>query len=242
MLFETAARTHVGCRRKINEDAVLARPELQLWAVADGMGGHLAGEVASAMVVESLGAAQLQGTLHQRAAAVRQGLQQVNARLIQLSAGDERRTIGSTVAVLLVEDGRFSCLWAGDSRVYRLRAGQLAQLTRDHSLVQDLVALGEIAPEEASSHPNANIITRAVGVDAALDLEEAGGEVQPEDIFLLASDGLMRVVADAELERELSSQALEPAADRLLALCLERGAPDNVTFVLVRAIDSAPPL
>jgi serine/threonine-protein phosphatase Stp1 len=234
MQFETVARTHVGCRRKINEDAVLARPDLRLWAVADGMGGHQAGEVASALVVESLGAAQFQGTLQQRASAVRLGLQQVNARLIELSAGDVRRTIGSTVATLLVEGAEFTCLWAGDSRVYRLRAGQLAQITRDHSLVQDLVDLGEIAPDEARGHPNGNVITRAVGVDAALDLEEASGEAQAGDLFLLASDGLMRVVPDDEIERELSGQALEVVADRLLDLCLERGAPDNVSFVLVR--------
>jgi serine/threonine protein phosphatase PrpC len=235
MGFETVARTHVGCRRRVNEDAVLARPDLGLWAVADGMGGHQAGDVASALVVEALAGARAGRELEARTTDVRERLEAANARLISIAnSGPEPVTIGSTVVALVVEQGRYSCLWAGDSRIYRARGGKLVQLTRDHSLVQELVDLGEIDPADAQSHPNANVITRAVGADPALEVDVAIGEIEADDVFLLASDGLTRLVAGEELLQELQAEPLEPAADRLLQACLERGAPDNVSFVILR--------
>jgi serine/threonine protein phosphatase Stp1 len=235
MAFETAARTHVGRRRKVNEDSILASPEHGLWVVADGMGGHHAGDVASALVVEGLGDCG-GGRLEARAADAERRLQAINARLVAMGqGGDQPRTIGSTVALLIVEGDEFACLWAGDSRVYLARSGALSQLTRDHSLVQDLVDMGEIDPAEAASHPNGNIITRAVGADETLRLDVVRGQVLAGDAFLLASDGLTRLVGDAEMLLGLAAERLEASADRLLDACLERGAPDNVSFILIRA-------
>jgi serine/threonine protein phosphatase PrpC len=232
--FECITRTHVGCRRKINEDSLLSRPGL--WAVADGMGGHEAGEVASSLVVEMLGPVAADPSLASRAAAAHSALQEANRRLLVMaqSAGNAR-TIGSTVVLVAADERSFSCLWAGDSRAYLVRAGVLCQLTRDHSLVQQLVDSGDLASSNAASHPNANIITRAVGAADELVIDSVEGEVQAGDVFLLASDGLTRLIGDVELLQELEVRDLEAAADRLIDTCLDRKAPDNVTFIIVRA-------
>lgn len=239
MRFQCAARTHVGCRRKTNEDAILSRPDLGLWAVADGMGGHEAGEVASALVVERLDAAAAGAAgaaPGARIDAARQALAEANARLVALGGeGPQRRTIGSTVAALVLEAGRMTCLWAGDSRAYRLDPEGLTQVSRDHSLVQDLVDAGVLDPAEAPGHPNANVITRAVGAGPRLTLDSLDAGPAKGATYLLASDGLTRLVGDAEIAEALAAEDLNAAADRLVETCLERGAPDNVSVVLVRA-------
>ena len=235
MRFETVARTHPGCRRPINEDAFLSRPEKGLWAVADGMGGHDAGEIASALVVELLDGCTSGPNLGERARALQDALQNANARLISMAqAGGVNRTIGTTV-VVMVADTRFICYWAGDSRAYLLREGNLVQLTRDHSLVQELVDAGEIAPAEADRHPNANVITRAIGSEPKLETDRVEDAIAPGDTFLLASDGLTRVVSKDEIRAALRAPDLETEADRMMATCLARGAPDNVTFVMIRS-------
>jgi serine/threonine protein phosphatase PrpC len=234
--FACVARTHVGCRRKINEDAMLSRPDLGLWAVADGMGGHEAGEVASALVVDMLQGAPAEPELAPRMEAARLALQKANRQLQSMAqSGGSRRTIGSTVVLVAVERTSFACLWAGDSRAYLAHDGVLQQLTRDHSLVQQLVDSGDIDPKLASHHPNANIILRAVGAAPELELDGVDGKVSAGDVFLLASDGLTRLVSDGEILAELGAPDLEAAADRLLQMCLARKAPDNVTFVIIRA-------
>jgi serine/threonine protein phosphatase PrpC len=233
-------RSHVGCRRKVNEDSVLARPDLGLWAVADGMGGHAAGDVASALVVEGLAAGAPGLPLAERSEAARRRLEDVNARLMAMGKnGPEGKTIGSTVVTLLLDQDAFACLWVGDSRIYRARGGVLEQITRDHSLVQRLIDLGEISAAEARDHPNANVITRAVGSADLLEVDEVKGEGLPSDAFLLASDGLTRLAHDREMLAALEAPSLEAAADSLLDLCLQRGAPDNVSFVMVRAAQQA---
>ena len=234
--FACVARTHVGCRRKINEDAMLARTDSGLWAVADGMGGHDAGEVASALVVDVLQQVHADAELDSRLEDIRAALHNANHRLQSMAQdGGSQRTIGSTVVLIAADDTSFACLWAGDSRAYRARGGALEQITRDHSLVQQLVESGDIDPRQAAHHPNANIILRAVGASPELELDRADGELRPGDVFLLASDGLTRLIGDGELLAELGAQDLEAAADRLLGMCLDRMAPDNVTFVIVRA-------
>ncbi len=146
MSFDSAVRTHAGPRRRLNEDAVLAATDQRLWVVADGMGGHDAGEVASAMIVEALSACGAPA----RAAAALEALQEVNRALIALArAAGPQRLIGSTVAGLVADGGRYVCFWAGDSRVYRLRDGVLTRLTRDHSLVQELVDRGMLDRRDA---------------------------------------------------------------------------------------------
>lgn len=238
MPFQCAARTDVGRRRKINEDAILCRPDLGLWAVADGMGGHDAGEVASALVVERLTQAlQAASAPAARIEAARAALAEANDTLIAMGGdGPDRRTIGSTVVALIDSgDGRLACLWAGDSRAYRLDAAGLTQISRDHSLVQDLVDAGVLAPEEAAGHPNANVITRAVGAAQRLLLDAVDAGPLGDAAYLVASDGLTRLVTDAEMAEALGAADLETAADGLVAVCLERGAPDNVSLVMVRA-------
>ena len=236
MRFECVSRTHVGLRRKINEDAVLVRSEAGLWAVADGMGGHDAGEVASAAVVAALNELPGNDSLDQFVRAAIDELGRVNHELIELAHTRQLATIGSTVVGLAVGQGHFCFFWAGDSRGFRLRGGELEQVTRDHSLVQDLVEAGMLAPEDAADHPNGNIITRAVGVTEALNFDTVAGPLRPGDTFLLASDGLTRVVPLPELERELTRAEPAQAADTLIDMVLDLGAPDNVSIVIVRAL------
>jgi serine/threonine protein phosphatase Stp1 len=199
------------------------------------MGGHDAGEVASAMVVDALSQCQLNGDAESRAVAAIAALSDANARLQDFARTFcEDRTIGSTVVGLTAEAGAYVCFWAGDSRAYRIREGAITRLTRDHSLVQDLVDAGMLSADDAESHPNANIITRAVGADPHLHVDSVTGEMQPGDHFLLASDGLTRLVRDAELLETLVANDVEAAADQLVEAALQRGGHDNISLIIVR--------
>ena len=235
MRFSDVARTHVGLKRRLNEDAMLCRADLGLWAVADGMGGHDAGEVASAAVTDHLAALAPAVSLVDRRLAVHQALEQANQALLAKAEARATGTIGSTVVALAADGQAFVCLWAGDSRAYRLRGDVIAQLTKDHSLVQELVDLGELEPAKAQDHPNSNIITRAIGVRAQLGVDCVEGDVASGDVFLLASDGLTRLVSEAELSAALRASDLSRAADHLVGLCLARGAPDNISLVIIKA-------
>lgn len=235
MGFECVSRTHPGLKRKVNEDSILVRTERGLWAVADGMGGHEAGDVASSSVVEALSIVPPNASLERFANDAMTALQNVNHQLIQLARqGTHPRTIGSTVVSLVISGDQFACLWAGDSRAYRVREGEIAQLTRDHSLVQDLMDAGMLSPAEAEGHPNANVVTRAVGATEELNVDVSSGDTREGDLFILASDGLTRVVDDDLIYAELTGKSLDQAADKLVEMVLERGAPDNVSFVIVR--------
>ena len=233
MAFECVSKTDVGLRRKVNEDSMLVRVDRGLWAIADGMGGHDAGDVASAMVTAALMRLPIVYGLDNLVESAVGALNRVNHELIILAGSNgEQRTIGSTVVGLAIAGGQFRCFWAGDSRAYRVRDGQIARLTRDHSLVQDLVAAGMLDPAEADNHPNSNVITRAVGVVEELKVETVSGDALPGDQFLLASDGLTRLVDDRELLAELTSRGPAEAADRLVETVLQRGAPDNVSLII----------
>ena len=235
MSFYCVSRTHVGLRRKVNEDSIFERTERGLWAVADGMGGHEAGDVASAKVVEALRSLPIVYGLDELVEAAIDALYGVNRELIELAqSGGHSRTIGTTVVGLAIADGHFRCFWAGDSRAYRVRAGQIRRLSRDHSLVQDLVDAGMLKAEEAEKHESANVITRAVGVSEDLQIDSSTGDADSGDIFLLASDGLTRLVDDYEILEELTSAPMDQAADKLVELVLARGAPDNVSIVLTQ--------
>ena len=235
MGFDCITRTHVGLRRKVNEDSILDRTDRGLWAVADGMGGHEAGDVASAMVTDALRQLPIVYGLDQTVDFAIDAIQNVNRELIAMAGSEDRtRTIGTTIVGLAVADGQFRCFWAGDSRAYRVRDGQIRRLSRDHSLVQDLVDAGMLKSEDAERHENANIITRAVGVAEDLKVDSSTGEAAPGDLFLLGSDGLTRLVDDDELLEQLSAAPPDRAADSLIELVLERGAPDNVSLVLVK--------
>ena len=237
MRFECVSRTHVGLKRQINEDSMLADTDGGLWVVADGMGGHEAGEVASAMVVDALRNVPHGPDLDTFVSNAVNVLHEVNGQLIGLarSAGSDK-TIGTTVVGVAVEGSQFRCFWAGDSRAYRFRDDALIRLSRDHSLVQDLVDAGMLRPDEAEGHANSNVITRAVGVREIVEVEVTEGEALRGDLYIVASDGLTRVVNDQELALELRSGSLDEVADRLLAKVLERGAPDNVTLIITKLL------
>jgi serine/threonine-protein phosphatase Stp1 len=237
MTLTSCSVTHPGTRRDHNEDALLERPDLGLWVVADGAGGHSSGEVASGMIVESLGGIPSGLGAGEMLAEIRLRMQGVHAALV---AEAERRgpevTIASTVVILCVRHGHFVCLWAGDSRIYRLRDGELQQVTRDHSLVQEMIDAGALREEEAESHPRANVITRAVGASDGEEfvLDKLTGEVQAGDRFLLCSDGLSKSVPQRQL-CEVLSGAGDDVAQRLVATALQMKASDNVTAVVVSA-------
>lgn len=234
MRYRSVARSHVGKVRTINEDAVLARDDLCLWCVADGMGGHDAGDIASAAIVARLSQTRFSMDGRRMLAAVREGLDEVNGAL--WARGDHGgRIIGSTVVALLAVQDQFACLWAGDSRAYLWRDGQLLQITEDHSVVGDLVRAGMLSPDQAESHPDANIVTRAVGADASFEVDVCTNTVQPGDRFLLCSDGLTKMLNADEIAWFLQMPGLEHTATQLIETTLDRGARDNVSLVLVEA-------
>lgn len=232
----SAARTHVGQVRRLNEDRFLDRPDLGLWAVADGMGGHQAGEVAAGLIVDELALLTPRGSGYAYLGAVRERLRAVNGAL-RGRARDLRpgAVIGATVVVLLVFEGHYACVWAGDSRAYLLRDGALSQITHDHSMVQELVDAGALAAGEAARDRRANLVTRAVGASAELELDVSHGPMEAGDVMLLCSDGLTGLVEDAEIAHLISAAPIEQAADDLVALALRRGGSDNVTVVLIHA-------
>ena len=237
MGFECISRTHVGLKRKVNEDSVMLRTDHGLWAVADGMGGHEAGDVASRKVAEALARLPDRRDLDDLTDSAVSALEDVNEELIRLARSDHRpRTIGSTIVGLAIRDGQYRCFWAGDSRAYRVRGRRIERLTRDHSLVQGLIDAGMLSREEAKDHPDANVITRAVGASESLDVEITAGDAEPGDQFLLASDGLTRLVDDEELASILSSWEPGDAADTLIDAVLARGAPDNVSLIIARVV------
>ena len=237
MRFDCASRTNVGLKRSINEDSILVETDRGLWAVADGMGGHEAGEIASTMVTDALRCLPDLNDVDELAGKAVESLRQVNQQLIELArSGGSRGTIGTTVVGLAVTDGSFRCFWMGDSRAYLLRDGTIDRITHDHSLVQNLVDAGMLKPEEAETHENANLITRAVGVSENCEVDIVSGEARSNDLFVLASDGLTRLVPDQELADELQRSSLEDAADRLIETVLARGAPDNVSLIIAKVL------
>ncbi len=214
---------------------MLVRTDRGLWAVADGMGGHDAGDVASAKIAEALLSLPIVYGLDELVESAIGALKMVNHELIALAASNgAQHTIGSTVVGLAIAGEQYRCFWAGDSRAYRVRQGQIAQLTRDHSLVQSLVDAGMLEPEEAENHPNASVITRAVGVSEDLKIDIVSGDVRSGDQFLLATDGLTRLVDDTELAAELASSRPAEAAEKLIETVLSRGAPDNVSIIIAK--------
>ena len=228
--------THAGTKRKHNEDTFVDRPDLGVWAVADGAGGHQAGEVASAMIADALSGlgATLSGA--ELIEAVRTRMMETHDALRgEAAKRGGNAMIASTLVTLLARDGYFACLWAGDSRAYLLRDGTLRQITRDHSLVQELVDAGTIPEAEAEAHPHANVITRAIGADVGeLVLDKVSGVLQAGDRFLLCSDGLSKCVPAARLELILGSDLTETSPSQVLIdAALELNASDNVTAVAI---------
>jgi len=224
--------THTGCIRDHNEDRYYADDRQGLWIVADGMGGHRAGEVASGIVVDVVPKAVVAG------ASLAKALRQANQTILQLAAqGESRRGMGSTAVVLRIDQQQFEIAWVGDSRAYLWDGHRLKPLTRDHSLVQELVDVGSITPAEALVHPHRHLITRAVGLEAApFDIETSTGALRPDEKILLCTDGLNTELEDPKIAEILAAgHSEQDATDQLIQAALKKGGHDNVTVMLVAA-------
>ncbi|WP_304640691.1 PP2C family protein-serine/threonine phosphatase [Pseudomonas sp.] len=235
--WRSSARTDTGKVRARNEDAFLALPQHGLWVVADGMGGHRNGALASRMIVEQL--AELPGgsDLNLRVRQLRRSLHDLNRRLTQevtLVCGESDTVMGSTVVALLVDGDRAACVWAGDSRCYLWRSGNLYQISRDHSLYQQLIVEKQMSPEQAAAHPGAHALTRAVGASENLVLDVVDFTVYPGDTLLLCSDGLYQNLSGPSLGAALNLPSPQLALERLFELALEGAARDNISAVVIR--------
>ncbi|PTV95957.1 protein phosphatase [Rhodobacter aestuarii] len=234
-LFDTGQRTDVGRVRDHNEDAYLARPDAGLWVVADGMGGHAAGDFASLAITGELGQIGVPGSLDDLQARVFERLGRATMAIRSRSQALGGATVGATLVALLLYEDEFACLWAGDSRVYLMRGGTLFRLTEDHTEVQALLNAGAITEAEARTWPRRNVITRAIGVTDLPECERSSGRVEAGDLFILCSDGLTGHIEDNEIEQMAKApRSAQALCDELVALTLERGAHDNVTAVAVR--------
>ena len=225
-------RTDIGKLRKQNEDAAWFDEARAVFAVADGMGGHLAGEVASRMAIEAV---QRMARENERPgiAALREAVACAHETILAHAQDHiECAGMGTTLSVLWLGENYAYIAHVGDSRIYRLREGSLTQITQDHSLVEELVRAGLITREQARTHPRRNIITRALGTHGENEPDLLVTDVQDGDVFLLCTDGLTGMVPDDEIERTLRDCGIEAAADRLLARALDAGGRDKVTLIL----------
>lgn len=232
--WQSAARSEVGNVRKLNEDACLDLSARGLWVVADGMGGHAAGDIASRMVTDNLRGVDNHDKLSALVDDVEDRVLDANRRLYSMAMlGDDQKIIGCTVVALLASGKHCVCAWAGDSRVYRLRDGKLEQITRDHSEVEELLERGEISKESASAHAAQNIVTRAVGGAEQLFLDYTLDEIRDGDRFLICSDGLYKELPEDKLVGKLGNPSCVSACDELLDAALSGECSDNVTAIVV---------
>ncbi|MEE1924032.1 PP2C family serine/threonine-protein phosphatase [Pseudomonas sp. 148P] len=235
--WRSAGRSENGKVRLRNEDAFLDCPERGLWAVADGMGGHQRGDLASRMVVDSLRSLPADGCFAQRLKRLRECLHWVNRRLSQeltLPEHQQGTTVGTTVVAMLLEEDRMACVWAGDSRCYLWRRQRLYQLSRDHSLLEHLVTQQRMRPQEAASHPRAHALTKAVGAHERLSLDILELHTEPGDVLLLCSDGLYEDLSCEAVSRSLGLTSPEAAVAHLFECALRGPARDNLTAVVIR--------
>ena len=234
MSWHSFGITNVGKVRKHNEDSMLERTEAGMWVVADGMGGHDGGDLASQMIVNTLKKIHEGISLERYIDDIEDTLIEVNKKLIQIaSERSKRTTIGSTVVMMLAYENYCIYLWAGDSRLYRLRDNELRQMTTDHSQVEQYVEQGLISRQEAAVHPHGNMITRAVGASQNFFLDMDIQEMKKGDRYLLCSDGLTKHTLDFEFEERLGNGTTKEICNELIDLTLERGAGDNVTAIVI---------
>jgi len=232
-MIEFGHLTHVGLRRDLNEDTYYGDSDLGLWLVADGMGGHEYGEVASALARETIVRETRQGT------PLAQAIRIADEEIIRASRQrHDTLPMGTTVVAARVFDNRFEVAWVGDSRVYLWHGGRLTQLSQDHSYVQELISQGTISVDQARNHPHRNVVTQALGITdpKALNVETMTGELLPGMQLLLCSDGLTEEVDDGSIARVLAHTecSAQECVDGLVAAALDGGGSDNVTVVLVR--------
>jgi protein phosphatase len=238
MILRAAAGTNVGRRRRINEDRYAMAPELGLFLVADGMGGHTAGQVASELAAQA--ALRAVGTLQDAALSpaekLRFAVSSANRAIFDAArARPELAGMGTTLVALLADDGRVALAHVGDSRAYLVRGGRIRQLTDDHSVVGELVRRREISADAAREHPHRHVLTRALGVRPGVEPDLAELSPEPGDLFALCSDGLTAHVRDEEIAEHAGPGVVpEKAVDALIDLANARGGEDNITVVLLR--------
>ncbi|WKE65743.1 protein phosphatase 2C domain-containing protein [Gallaecimonas kandeliae] len=244
MRINSTGFTHRGGTRDHNEDAFLEFRELNVWVVADGMGGYQAGDVASQLICDTVDSEirQLEkGKL--TPLKITDALKKANQK-IRLYGKQflDDQTVGSTVVSLMINEGEFHLFWVGDSRCYLLRDGQLRQLSRDHSQVADMVEEGVITEDQAESHPLAHVITRAVGVDEDLEVDSLSGPLQEGDVFLLCSDGISKEFKTLELESFIREGKLDEASMAIMHAALVKKSKDNITCILVKVENDCYPV
>lgn len=228
-----SAATHVGRVRKVNEDSILSLPDLKIWVVSDGMGGHAAGDYASQTVIEAIATLPTDVQPTELMHLLRSAILAAHGAILAEAARRGAGIVGATVVALMLANGHFVAFWAGDSRLYRFRDGQIEMLTTDHSMVAELVRAGLMDWDEAEHHPQSNAITRAVGVGDVLEIDKVRGEVRPGDRFLLCSDGLTKYAGLQILRRAVVGAPLETVCDKLLQIALEGGGADNISVIVV---------
>lgn len=236
--WQSAEISHPGNVRNYNEDACLILEQPLLWVVADGMGGHEAGDVASNLIMQEMKhlnpvANNSTSQLSEYIDNIDDTLSTVNQKLRTMAREQyNNRTIGSTVVTMIAHENHIAYLWAGDSRLYRIRNQQMTRLTTDHSEVQNLIDQNLLLPEEAESHPSANVITRAIGAVDNLYLSVGIEKIQHDDIYLLCSDGLYRDITEEELLAHSLQKSPQQITTDLMNLALSREAKDNITIVV----------
>lgn len=231
--WRSAALSHCGQRHQDNQDSCLERPDAGLWAVADGMGGHADGHIASRTVCHALARVPAGGTLIELDRSVHAALEDANAALVARAATKSPcSVIGSTAAVLMIRGGYAVCAWCGDSRIHLVRGDEVFLLTRDHSVVQEMVDRGEIDHATARVHRDSHIVARAVGVGRVAELDRLAVAVRAGDRFLLCTDGVSRHVAVDEMAGMVTDDPDE-SVRRIVDLAQARGATDDVTAVAV---------
>ncbi|HEC12193.1 MAG TPA: Stp1/IreP family PP2C-type Ser/Thr phosphatase [Acidiferrobacteraceae bacterium] len=252
MKIEITGITDTGQVREHNEDSIATEPSIGLAVLADGMGGHQAGEVASQIAVEAV-TEKINRYIDAREADSKedensdshieklvQAVEDANTQILRIAEErPECRGMGATIVAAFFKDDRFSVAHLGDSRMYRLRGDSLKQITDDHSLVQELVRQGMLTPEEAQGSLNKNLITRALGIEDHVTPDINQGKIEEGDLYLLCSDGLTDVVNDEQIRQTLhnANGELEESASTLVNMANEAGGPDNISVILVRTLE-----
>ncbi|MDD6307687.1 MAG: Stp1/IreP family PP2C-type Ser/Thr phosphatase [Clostridiales bacterium] len=238
--MKTFSMTHVGQRREMNQDYMYTSETAvgnlpNLFLVADGMGGHAAGEYASRFTVEKIVEKITNSSQREPVAVIKEAVEEVNTMLLAEAEADaSKEGMGTTIVAATVIDDRLYAANVGDSRLYVINQDNITQITRDHSLVEEMVRLGEMNKEDAKDHPDKNIITRAIGVlsEVAVDFFEI--VLKPEDMILMCSDGLTNMVEDSEIKRiVLGQRDIVEKAEKLVETANRNGGKDNITVVLI---------
>ncbi len=233
--LETGAGSDMGRVRDHNEDAFMARPDSGVWVVADGMGGHDAGDFASRTIAEEMLTITMPTSSGDLQTRFMERLNAAHARIRQHAAELGGATVGATMVGLLAHEAHYACIWSGDSRIYLMRDGQLIQQTQDHTEVRALLEAGMITEAEALTWPRRNVITRAIGVSEEPQCDVVSGDLRVGDAFLLCSDGLTEHNEDSDIAQAMAmGRTAQEVCDTLIAQTLERGAKDNVTVMVLR--------